>query len=537
MLFACILLLNIGFVHAEENVTQKMNAPEALNQATDAVNSSHTTNDNLSVTNFETDNECEGSNGLQAAAGSSTINNTEIEDAAVRLDKFIKTNKRLPSYVTVSGKQLNPAEFLQLMTAYLTGKTLEPISVKLPSKSTGTSLKGSITRTDYIESAWRVYNFIESNSRAPNFARFHNQQIRFEFLVWLFARVITFKVANHRLPNYVNLENLNNIMPFSDNPTTSSDNSGTGRIGEGGDNSNGTVNNSGISVSDILSAAKKLKDFIQTNRRLPDHVTVSNQGLTVAQFFELMLNVIVQVNSDHAGLLTLKAVKEALNPSGSATGQIMKSEYIRMANKILDFIKVYGRAPNYVTTSIGRVSYPNLVYAMTRILTFYNDNSRLPNYVTIEDVNGLSRYLVATANCQVNDPSIRKLAAQLTAGLKSEWDKAKAVFEWVRDNISYSFYYNTRYGAVGTLKYRTGNCCDHAHLVVALARAASLPARYMHGICTFSSGTYGHVWAQIYINGAWYNADATSNRNSLGVINSWNTATAKILGTYASLPF
>ncbi|RAO78597.1 transglutaminase, partial [Methanothermobacter tenebrarum] len=37
--------------------------------------------------------------------------------------------------------------------------------------------------------------------------------------------------------------------------------------------------------------------------------------------------------------------------------------------------------------------------------------------------------------------------------------------------------------------------------------------------------------------GKWYSADATSSRNSLGVINNWNTATGKILGTYASLPF
>ncbi|HIH61300.1 MAG TPA: transglutaminase, partial [Methanobacteriales archaeon] len=48
---------------------------------------------------------------------------------------------------------------------------------------------------------------------------------------------------------------------------------------------------------------------------------------------------------------------------------------------------------------------------------------------------------------------------------------------------------------------------------------------------------YGHVWAQIHIGGTWYNADATSTRNSLGVINNWNTATGTILGTYASLPF
>ncbi|BDH78957.1 hypothetical protein MTTB_03360 [Methanothermobacter tenebrarum] len=557
MLFACILLLNIGFVHAEENVTQNMpltiqeyyqtsgsaeespNMPEIRDQVTD----DNTTNDNPSAPKIETDNKNEGSNELQAAAGSPTLNNKEIEDAAVRLDNFIKTNNRLPVYVTVAGEQVSPAEFLQLLTAYLTGKNLELKYVGLPVKSTGTNLKGSITKGDYIRLAGRVYNFIELNSRAPNFATFNNQMIKFESLVWLFARIISFKKANQRLPNYVNLENLNNIksLPLSDNPTNSSANSTTGQIGEGGEDSSGTGGNSSISISGVLSAAKNLKSFIESNKRLPAYVTVSNQNLTVAQFFELMLKVIVQLNSGQTSPLTPRTVTEAPNPSGSATGQITKSEYIQVINKVLDFIKAYGRAPNYATANIGSISYPNMVYATSRILAFYSDNQRLPNYVTITDFSGqnsgLSQYLAATANCQVNDPSIQALAARLTAGLTSAWDKAKAVFNWVRDNISYSFYYNTRYGAVGTLKYRTGNCCDQAHLVVALARAAGLPARYVHGICTFSSGTYGHVWAQIYINGVWYNADPTSTRNSLGVINNWNTATATIRGVYASLPF
>ncbi|MDI6882208.1 MAG: pseudomurein-binding repeat-containing protein [Methanothermobacter sp.] len=557
MLFACILLLNIGFVHAEENVTQNMpltiqeyyqtsgsaeespNMPEIRDQVTD----DNTTNDNPSAPKIETDNKNEGSNELQAAAGSPTLDNKEIEDAAVRLDNFIKTNNRLPAYVTIAGEQVSPAEFLQLLTAYLTGENLEPKYVGLPVKSTGTNLKGSITKGDYIRLAERVYNFIELNSRAPNFATFNNQMIKFESLVWLFARIISFKATNQRLPNYVNLENLNNIksLPLSDNPTNSSANSTTGLIGEGGEDSSGTGGNSSISISGVLSAAKNLKSFIESNKRLPAYVTVSNQNLTVAQFFELMLKVIVQLNSGQTSPLTPRTVTEAPNPSGSATGQITKSEYIQVINKVLDFIKAYGRAPNYATANIGSISYPNMVYATSRILAFYSDNQRLPNYVTITDFSGqnseLNQYLAATANCQVNDPSIQALAAKLTAGLTSAWDKAKAVFNWVRDNISYSFYYNTRYGAVGTLKYRTANCCDHAHLVVALARAAGIPARYKHGICTFSSGTYGHVWAQIYINGVWYNADPTSTRNSLGVINNWNTATATIRGVYASLPF
>ncbi len=149
-----------------------------------------------------------------------------------------------------------------------------------------------------------------------------------------------------------------------------------------------------------------------------------------------------------------------------------------------------------------------------------------------------SSYSQATSNCQVTNSQIKSLAAAITSGKTSTYDKAVAIFNWVRDNIDYSFYYNTKYGAVGTLAKRTGNCCDTAHLLIALERAAGIPARYVHGYCKFSSGKwYGHVWAQVYVNGKWYNADATSFKNTFGVIKNWNSKTAKIYGTYASLKF
>jgi len=137
---------------------------------------------------------------------------------------------------------------------------------------------------------------------------------------------------------------------------------------------------------------------------------------------------------------------------------------------------------------------------------------------------------------KINTSSVRKLAASLTRGTKSKYTKAKKIFNWVRDHIQYKFYYNTRYGASGTLKHRVGNCADHAHLIVALSRDAGLKARYVHAKAHFRSGHwYGHVWAQILVNGKWYTADATSSRNSFGVARNWNRAVIK--GIYNKLPF
>ncbi len=116
-------------------------------------------------------------------------------------------------------------------------------------------------------------------------------------------------------------------------------------------------------------------------------------------------------------------------------------------------------------------------------------------------------------------------------------EKATNIFNWVRDCVNYSFYYNTKRGAIGTLKSRMGNCVDLSHLMVALSRAVGIPARYVHAECKFSSGWCGHVWAQLFVNGKWINADASNNINDFGIIRNWNTKNDVLKGVYSSLPF
>ena len=153
-------------------------------------------------------------------------------------------------------------------------------------------------------------------------------------------------------------------------------------------------------------------------------------------------------------------------------------------------------------------------------------------------IKNLAPYLEATKNCQVNNSAIKSLVTKLTKGLTSQKAKASAIYNYVRDHISYSFYYNTKYGAVGTLNAKTGNCVDHSHLLAAMFRTAGLATRYAHGTCTFSSGgTYGHVWTQVLIGDTWTVADATSTRNSLGKVVNWNANSYSLKGYYAGISF
>lgn len=147
----------------------------------------------------------------------------------------------------------------------------------------------------------------------------------------------------------------------------------------------------------------------------------------------------------------------------------------------------------------------------------------------------IQQYLKATKNCQSTDKVIVSAARAIIGTSTSLKDKATKIFNWVRDNTSYTFYSNTKYGAKKAYTVRLMNCCDMAHLCNALARAVGIPARYLHVSAKFSSGTYGHVVSQLYYGGKWYNADATDNDNTLGNVTNWKLVSTK--GTYRELPF
>ena len=361
--------------------------------------------------------------------------------------------------------------------------------------------------------------------------------------------------------NTENVQNTTNTTQNTVNATSDSAQKPEAAAGEAKNTStNQTVTPASFTTSQINDAAARVKAYIETNHRLPNYVTIGTNQVVMSDFLKMLTTGLLQINNGTTTPITLKTVNVPVKPSESITsGDINKAGYLDLANRVNAFINANDALPNYANSSLGKLNYESLIYMFSKILNFENTNNRLPSYVTVKPWStigtsststanttstttavpaDLQQYLQATANCQVNNPQIQALAKSITAGSTSTLDKATKIFNWVRDKIGYSFYYNTKYGAVGVLSSKTANCVDTAHLLIALERAAGIPARYEHVYAQFSSGTwYGHVIAQVWVNGKWYYADATSSRNTFGVVNNWNTATATVYGTYASLPF
>jgi len=252
----CIVLATVGTSYAQENTTTNFKL-----------------RDNTRLLNEENINETptqeKPPETIQKAAYNEgdvkTVEPTDIEDAAVRVNKFIQEDGRLPKYVSIKNSQVNMPEYLYLLTASLTGGDTIIRNVELPKNSTGNALTGSIELNDYLELANRVYDFIKSKNRAPSYATYHGIKIRFESLVWLFTKAINFKVTNQRLPNHISLEKLNSIGTYvidNNNP---------------GSTSGSAANDNSVTINAILNAAVSLKSFIEQNQRLPTYVQVANQ--------------------------------------------------------------------------------------------------------------------------------------------------------------------------------------------------------------------------------------------------------------------
>lgn len=512
---------------------------------------------NSTATKNQTLNNNSSSGILAAGDSGSLFTKSSILNAATNVKKFVEQKGKLPNYVTISNQQVSMNDFL-----YLLAKSIVNVNKKInldilwkyvkdPSKPSGSTINGNLNKNGYLTLAQNVVNYIDKYGQAPNYGSTSLGKVQYQTMIYGFARILDFTKNNGVLPNYVTLNtknpvNLNKIIPKYEYESSSGNKSLTRSIN--------------VSLADIKDAGVRVEAWINSNNKLPNYVTISGVQYSMAEFLYLASTAIVNMQNGVNKDIVSMAVKDPSNKYGnSIAGELNKESFVDLASRISAFIANNGQAPNYGNSPLGKIDFELLVFGFSKILRFSETDNVLPNYLTLsksgsissspgsipssslnDNYNGesLTSYLAASTNCQVNDATIKALATELTKGLTSEWAKAEAIFNYVRDTISYSFYYNTKNGAKQTLIGKTGNCVDQSHLLIALSRASGLAARYVNGEATFTSGnTYGHVWVQVKIGNTWVVADPISSVNSLGVINNWNTNTVKTYGKYASISF
>lgn len=118
------------------------------------------------------------------------------------------------------------------------------------------------------------------------------------------------------------------------------------------------------------------------------------------------------------------------------------------------------------------------------------------------------------------NPQIVQLSEQLSQGKSSTCDQVRAFYDYIGDHLVYS-YNGGDWGAQGALGEMGADCTEYSSLLIALSRAAGIPARYMLGLSYLPQGEAGlarqeHAWVEVYLPGiGWVPVDPTLGRSSI----------------------
>lgn len=116
-----------------------------------------------------------------------------------------------------------------------------------------------------------------------------------------------------------------------------------------------------------------------------------------------------------------------------------------------------------------------------------------------------------------DDSSISALATSLTENTTNLYYKARQIFDWVVENLTYEKQ-TAEHDALWMFQNKKGDCSDFSNLYIALARAAGIPAKAVSGNAYSSLyaltgsqtdiNVVGHAWILIYLpDYGWVPAD------------------------------
>ena len=130
-------------------------------------------------------------------------------------------------------------------------------------------------------------------------------------------------------------------------------------------------------------------------------------------------------------------------------------------------------------------------------------------------------YLYPSRYCQSD--RLIKMAIREFGHLRQGHARVQAIRDWVLRRVTFtSNTSNSNTSAVDTLIEQVGVCRDFAHLMIALCRAVSIPARIATGTDYGADPVLGppdfHAYVEVYLGERWYIFDASGTSIPMGFV-------------------
>lgn len=130
-------------------------------------------------------------------------------------------------------------------------------------------------------------------------------------------------------------------------------------------------------------------------------------------------------------------------------------------------------------------------------------------------------YLYPSRYCQSD--RLQRFAFAEFGEMTQGYSRVQAIHDWVEHHVAFvSGTSDGNTAACDTLLTRQGVCRDFAHLMIALCRAANIPARFATGIDYGADPALGppdfHAYVEAYVGGRWFLFDPSGTAVPMGFI-------------------
>lgn len=131
-----------------------------------------------------------------------------------------------------------------------------------------------------------------------------------------------------------------------------------------------------IKTKDIIKEAIEIKNFIETNKKLPNYCTINKNKYDIYATSYLITRAIMNLKSDTINLK--KITKSNQGFSAKLSENCSKSTYIDMIQRFNDYCSKHERIPSYVITIKNKADFTTFLYSCCKILNYYHNNKSLP---------------------------------------------------------------------------------------------------------------------------------------------------------------
>lgn len=163
--------------------------------------------------------------------------------------------------------------------------------------------------------------------------------------------------------------------------------------------------------------------------------------------------------------------------------QLKKSEYMDMAQRLVDYVEKNNKLPNYILINGKRMKVRDYLLMFANVIVYYADHNAMPKKV---NVNSKAFIKPTETGNVVYDYFVQK------TGKKYKY--LDDFLDFVKFNYTYQFYYDDHKSNKEVIDSKSGNCTDLLQMCCNMAKAMGYDFKIIHTQCR-QSGT-GHVYGK-----------------------------------------